>query len=481
MADFCTYHPERRAWCYCSKCGAYYCSDCARRTRTVYGKAKDFFFCPKCNIEAEMLSAGSLIDPFWKRLPKFFAYPLQLRPLGFILILPLFAILLSRIPFVNLFIFVIQMKYCYDILRYTANGGLSAPQISYDIELNDILMVFKQFLLIVIPGIAVGMIFAWFGMLFGILSIALVMLLVPSMIIVLTSSESLIAALNPVYCIMLATRIGAGYFLLCFFLLLLFFAPSYILHYAAGFMPKQLLAYISYASGLYYTVISYNLMGYVILQHHEEIGYKVDADELIEQKEAFKGEGAQAPKTGESAEAIIGRAESLIRAGRTDDALFVMETWMREKGPDKAVSDRMYNLLKVTRKTPEMLSHAGTHLDLLAEANERESAYKVYKECLACDPTFQPSPATLFKIGQWQLDGGDTRSGAEILVRFLKTHKQHPLVPNACFVLARGFREKMHDSMRAEKLLKTIIQKYPDHDLTAHARRYLAEMGKQKV
>ena len=481
MANFCTYHPGKRAWCYCDKCGSYYCADCARRTRVFYGKPKDFFFCPKCNIEAEMLSVASLIDPFWKRLNKFFTYPLQLRPLAFILILPLFAVILQRVPLINLVIFAIQMKYCYDVLRSTANGGLSAPKVSCAIEFSDIAMVLKQFLLIIIPSCIIVMIFIWFGSFIGILSIVLVLLLVPSMIIVLVSSESLIAALNPVYCITLATRIGASYLLLCLFLLLLFFAPGFILKLAAGVMPKSLLAYVSYAAVLYYTVISYNLMGYVILQHHEEIGYKVDADEFIEQKEAFKGEESPAPKESESAEAIISRSETLIRAGRTDDALFVMESWMRKNGSDKTVSERFYNLLKVTKKTPELLAHAKTHLDLLTAENERDSALNVYTECLACDPEFEPGPEVLFKIGQWQIDTGDTRTGAETLVRFVKTHKGHQLVPNACFILARGLHEKMHDSARAEKLLKNVIQRYPHHDLTVHAQKYLAEMGKQKV
>ncbi len=67
------------------------------------------------------------------------------------------------------------------------------------------------------------------------------------------------------------------------------------------------------------------------------------------------------------------------------------------------------------------------------------------------------------------------------LVRFLKTNKEHRLAPNACFVLARGFNEKMNNSARAEKLLKAIIQNLPYHDLAIHAQRYLDEMSKKKV
>ncbi len=107
------------------------------------------------------------------------------------------------------------------------------------------------------------------------------------MIIVLASSRSLFAALNPVVCTRIATRIGASYLLMCIFLLLLLFAPGFILKLTSDAMPEKLLLFLSYAASLYYAIISYNLMGYVILQYHEEIGYEVDADQFTEQGEAF--------------------------------------------------------------------------------------------------------------------------------------------------------------------------------------------------
>lgn len=289
------------------------------------------------------------------------------------------------------------------------------------------------------------------------------------------------AALNPIYCITLATRIGASYLLMCLFLLLLLFAPTFLIHYIGAFMPKKLLLFVSYVSVLYYTVISYNLMGYVILQYHEEIGYQVEADEYVEQGEAFKGETSPGKADRESAENVIGRAETLIKSGRTDDALFVMQHWLRTKGPEKTVSERYYNLLKITQKTPEMLSYAKAHLDVLTAADDKGAACAVYKECVAADPGFEPDPAALFKIGQWQLAGGDARSGAEILLRFLRVYKEHQLAPKACFVLARGFHERLKDPTRARKALGLLIQRYPGHDLTAHAQKYLAELNNQKV
>jgi tetratricopeptide (TPR) repeat protein len=476
VAEFCVYHPGKKAWCYCGKCGSYYCADCSRRVRSVYGKEKVFFFCPKCNIPAEMLSAGSFVDPFWKRLPRFFAYPFQLRPLGFILILPLIAVILHGIPLLPFFLSVIQLKYCFDVLNSTANGCLKAPEVSYSFDVEDIRMVFKLGSLITIYGAIMGLIFFEFGKGAGVLCLCFLLLLMPAMIIALATSKSLLTALNPFSYVTFATRIGVDYLLMCLFLLFLLVAPGTLLHYARGVLPLKALLFVSYASTLYYTIISYNLMGYVILQYHEQIGYEVDLGQFIEQGEAFKDANQPAPSQVESAETVISRSETLVRAGQIDDALWVMENWMRTKGVEKALSERYYNLLKITRRTDEMLSYSPKHLDLLAAADEKDAACAVYRECLSCDPEFAPAPQTLLKIGKWLIDAEDPQTGSKALLKFLKANMGHPLAPNACFFLAKALHEKLNNSAQAERLLKTVIEKYPHHDLAVHAERYLGAM-----
>ena len=142
---------------HCPKCGADFCPDCiSRREREVYGTKKQFFFCPKCNIPAETLSAGSFVVPFWTRLPKFFVYPLHPKPLLLIALLSFAAMLLSWLPFVNLILWGILIKYCYAVLTNTARGNLRPPDLSYDVIWQDFGQAFKQIGLFLIVGIAMG-------------------------------------------------------------------------------------------------------------------------------------------------------------------------------------------------------------------------------------------------------------------------------------------------------------------------------------
>ena len=103
---------------------------------------------------------------------------------------------------------------------------------------------------------------------------------VPSMIILLVTTGSLFHAINPVVFVGLAFRIGWAYFLMNFFLILLGSAPAYLAQYVIRFLPPDLHLMLFGFAKSFYTIVSYHLMGYVILQYHEKIGYKVDYEDF---------------------------------------------------------------------------------------------------------------------------------------------------------------------------------------------------------
>jgi tetratricopeptide (TPR) repeat protein len=225
--------------------------------------------------------------------------------------------------------------------------------------------------------------------------------------------------------------------------------------------------------------MSYNLMGYVILQYHEDIGYEVNADEFYDQASIMKGGAASAAEPDASAtEAILSQVTILIKDGRAEDAVFLLRDKVRGRPSDRLLSERYYNLLKITQRTSEMLPHGIAHLDLLAEANEKAAACELYKECLALDPQFTPNPEAFFKIAGWCTDNGDIKGGMSALARFVKTAPEHPLAPKAYFLFGKNLHEKLKDAVRAEKVLQDLIRRYPNHDIAHHATEYISRMKK---
>ena len=82
MKSYCKYHPTRPAHWHCDQCDTPRCPECIEtRDMGGYRQGEKLHMCPQCNLPLRWLGVENIIDPFWKRLPKFFLYPFSPRPL----------------------------------------------------------------------------------------------------------------------------------------------------------------------------------------------------------------------------------------------------------------------------------------------------------------------------------------------------------------------------------------------------------------
>jgi tetratricopeptide (TPR) repeat protein len=485
MTSQCRYHPTRPAHFQCSKCNTSYCPECISKRiqgTLAVGGQQTVYFCPKCNLPAETLSVGSLITPFWDRLSQFFLYPLQLEPILFIAILSVLNTFLYWLFFAHLFLWGLLIKYSYAVLVRTAQGDLRPPTADSRTISEDLGDVLKQIVLFVLIGLLFSIVTAKLGSVAGVLFLILALLFVPSMIILLAITNSLINAMNPMAFVRLAWRIGNGYLLMYLFLALLFIAPSALAHYLFPLLPGFLERFIASAAVQYYTIVSYNLMGYVILQHHEEIGFHgVDYEDLKEQApvlEDLVGKKLDMEKGPEDIEGpLIGRLDLLIKEGRIEDAFLLMRNEAHGDIKDRRLSQRYYQLLKLNKRKGEMLDHAVSYLDALVGEEDQDEACKVYRECISYDPHFTPKPDALLKIGGWLMQSGAGKEAYRAYTKFIKGNPEDPSLFKAYFLTARVLHEKLNDTGKAQQILKGIIKRHPNDDIVLYARKYLDKMG----
>jgi tetratricopeptide (TPR) repeat protein len=475
MKTVCDYHPTRPARWNCPKCQANYCSDCVtKRVQEQYGQQKTFHMCPKCNQLAKSLGVGNTIAPFWNRLPKFFTYPLNARPLTLIIVISLVRILSCKLCFFALLmpiiIWGILLKYSYAVLKNTARGDLSPPKLNSQTISDDFHQVFKQIGLFIM----VGVVFFWLtkaaGIYIALLFLAFAILSVPAMIIILVTTNSFVAALNPMLFAGMAWRIGWGYLLMYFLLGLLGSAPAVLGQYVIQHLPAGLHLFLLSIAESFFTIASYNMMGYVIFQYHEEIGYEVDdvSDDLS--TETGKSEH-------DASDGILNQVNILIKDGKIDNAISLIQYETEGVITELNLSERYYNLLKISQRTAEMIAHGKVHLDLLAEKNEKDKVCDIYTECISKDPQFTPGPSTLFKTASWLNETGNTSSAINAYNRFIKANAGSPLIPKAYFLASKLICEKLKKPKKAVGVLKGLIKAYPDHDITPYARDYLEKIS----
>ncbi|MFC1883713.1 tetratricopeptide repeat protein [Thermodesulfobacteriota bacterium] len=473
MKNTCDFHPTKTAHFYCEDCDLCYCPSCViKRDLDQYGKKRPFYYCPKCEGMLDRVATSDVITPFWNRLHKFFVYPFSLYPLILMVALSL-ATLLYAIPFFGFMVKIIAsimlVKYSFEALIKTAEGSFTPPELSSRTLSEDVGIVFKQIGLYIILGAVFFLILYKVGIIAAILFFCFALLSFPSMLIVLVTTNSLLNALNPILFVGMAWRIGWGYLLMYLFIILLWGAPAFIGKYVIAYIPTQLHLIIITMAESYYTIISYHLMGYVLLQYHDRIGYEVELDE-----KELVSDGLSSAE--DEVSDLLNRLDILIKEGNTDDAIYLIKNQAGENLSNPELSERYYNLLKIKGRIPEMLEHAKAYLEVLSKINKKEKLCEVYLECTLKSNQFKPSNSSIFKIASALNETARHKEAVSAYNRFVKSDPQNQMVPKAYFLGAKIINDKLRNPKKALRILQGIIKKYPNHEIIPYVKRTLKEM-----
>ncbi len=368
MSINCTFHRAVVAHFQCHDCGSAFCDECisVRDTEGYGGRSRDYF-CPGCNIPAEKLSIGNIIEPFWHRLSAFFLYPLQLTPLILTLLLAGFGALFPANAFVNLFVWVVMMKYAYATLVETGRGGLRAPPVTWGLINEDVLQVFKQYVIFALVGAGAAYIFQLTGIIGVCFYLTLMVLAIPAIIMLLVATNSILHALNPVYFVGIIVRIGWPYFLQYLFLFFLLAAPATLFAYLPpDILPFRGYIFLTLFLKQFYALISYNLMGYVLLQYHKEIGYDVDYEYFIGRKDQKEKKKKETPGDDLNKGLVV-----LIKQGKYEEAIQRLIPFVKIEKPEIEHSEKFLQLLKLCGDQEQALLYSLRHLDLLIGAGKK--------------------------------------------------------------------------------------------------------------
>jgi hypothetical protein len=472
MTVYCTLHPSRPAHFQCNACSSTFCGKCIVRRAVPedFGSTVTYYICPFCDIEADQLEVGNLLDPFWTRMPKFFTYPVQTHPLMIALALSVLAVFFSASKLVGLFSFIMSTKYAYAILTNTAQGDLKAPQADFEMFNSDVSQVFKQYAIFVVLFFFGSLVFSYTGPIGGIPFALAAVILLPAMLMLLVSTNSIIVALNPMFVVPIVFRIGWRYLLMFLFLILLPAGPAALLYILPKTIPWGITVFTTTFLQHYYTFISYNLMGYVLLQYHKEIGYGVDYEHFISCSTPEDELGPQDP--------VLARRHQidvLIKSGRHEMALKLINEDFPEHKDDIALSGKYLDLLRVCRKKKAYAQHGPVYLQQLIRKKKATKALKVYRE-LTADGTIPVPIESSLAVGKWMFDRNEYRKAGNCYLRCIKENQKHPKLPEAYFPFIQLLHEHFGKTEKAVQLSKGVIRTWPDHPLTSEVKTYLNNM-----
>ncbi|MFH0134165.1 tol-pal system YbgF family protein [Variovorax sp. VaC1] len=415
--------------------------------------------------------------PFWHRLNSFFAFPFQMRPLAYGLLLSFCSLFFEAIFFlpdalafvlIEIGIMLAASRYGFKIIALGARGIRDSADFGRESSDDWTYLPWKLFAISVVQAFLIGWL-AWYAPVLGTVALFVMSFTFPAAVIVLVQSGSFFQAMNPGHVMDAMRTIGWPYALLCFFLFLLSSGAQVAISMVVPMFDGRIILPIVNFAFIYFGWVMASLLGYVMFQHHDAFGIDaVPGSEL--------GDGAPVDRrTPEQIAAQRTDAEvaQLITDGDLAAALGTAYEAQRTAASDDLAAQRRYHrvLAMLPDKQATMLDQARRFIPLLMRRDMASEALKVFKLCRERDKTFSlDDPSMVIAMARAEWRNGDAHATLALLSGFDRRFRGNEAIPQAYELAARALVQGLGRTDMAQPILTTLESRYPDSEQTQEVR-----------
>ena len=474
----CKYHTSTPARWNCGYCHIRYCPSCVIEKET--GHVPD---CPVCKRRLDSLGAENLITPFWLRLREFFKFPAQPAPLLLILVMTLFAMLIRYVPgwdidikLINLeiprnaiFVFpfiIVFLKYAQTVLEDTAQGYLKPKAVNSDILFGNSIIVFKLLAILLAFKLITGAALDMFDQTGFYLANIITSIGTPAAIMILAMENRFSSAMNPVIIYSVITRIGMPYFIMFVMFYLLDIAQSFLLALLQQYIDPSLSFAVYVLVTLYFYIIIFNMMGYIIYQHHEVLDFSIDVEMHQQDEDTQFNSVAVSPEMRE--------IEILIHEDKMAQAVTQLRTLIDTNPGNIDAHERILKLLRLMGNKPLHLTQAQKFMSYLIGNNKMGSAAQIFQQGYEFDKKLKPEKAgERHYMAKYLRQKGKAKQAMVILNDLHREYPSYEGIPEAYLMVAQLLSEHLNDDDRAVMILKFLVKNYSTHALIGEVEEYL--------
>ncbi|WP_210397482.1 DUF4013 domain-containing protein [Motiliproteus sediminis] len=443
--EYCKYHPLAAATFACPECQISLCDGCV--DESGYGEQDRCFACG--NIVSSLGAANS-VAPFWRRLPESFRYPMSSAPLGLIIGISLISTLLSSVPSLITFLLWVavtgvMVKYCFLCLQHSSSGRAEAPAVG-DAFSGGVSLIINIIGILIALG---GMVYAaglYLGEgVAGGLSL-LFTLGLPAVIINYAVTESFSEAINPMNMLRLMGSLGLSYGVLLAFLLILS-ASVGIISSLIGDGLTLLTAALQSVVSYYYMVVTFHILGYIIFQHQEALGFVARGD--------FGGTRSVRPER----ERLLSRLDVLIKEGRRDEVVAGYSEAVKRYPDDRQFQLQCFDLLHACGNVEALSRFAPEFFSFLERTGRGDQLYGYYRKLLQLNPGYQPPAAELrHQLARACQRAGNARLAVKLLAGLHRDYPNYDGLSDAYRLLADSLDEMPNMSGKAAQVRRLVGQ-----------------------
>lgn len=419
--------------------------------------------------------------PFWHRLNTFFAFPFQPRPLGYAALLALCSLLIHVLFFlpqalglllVELGVMLAATRYGFKVMALGSRGIVRASDFPRTLEDEWTRLPWKLFALVVVQGMAAGLLGA-LNMVLGQIALFAISFTLPATTMVLVQSGSFWQSLNPGAALQTMRAVGWPYLLLCFFLFLLNtgarIATVMLLPVLSGWLALPAINFVM----IYFGWVMASLLGYVMYQNHDELGIDLLPGAGADDLQVDVRTPAQIAQ--QHTDALVAQ---MVTDGDVAGALMLAYETQRTQPEDIAAQRRYHRMLLLAPdKKATLLEHARRFIGLLVQRDLSSEALKVYNDCREKDAAFLlDDPLATMALSRAEWRGGNARASLALLSNFDKRFRGHAAIPQAYELAVRVLVQGLNRRDMAQPILSTLESRYPESEHTSEVRWLLREI-----
>lgn len=459
-AVYCKYHPQQKARRYCPDCSIHFCGQCA--PYSPQGAVK--FPCPVCKNGTEEVSAANLVEPVWNRIPELIAFPSNGKTLITIVLLILSMLLvfgaIAVFRVVGLvaalaWIFIF-FQHGFSIVQHVASRGLHKDSFGLEGEIAKG-PVLKYFVATAVYFVVVG--YLAFMQVLGPAAVVvfyiLYMALMPALIILLVTTNSMVNALNPLRVFGTAFEIGWTYLALVGLTLVSSLAGQAGSSALTLILPAWLAFPLAFVVTFYFFYVQMAFIGYVLHQKHDHFGIQVHADQVAEQQ--------QGKKAVEPVDASLSQAQILVAEGKTAEALAFLKQKTNIENANEALNEYYQKLLTLEDQSEELKRHGQQYVRSLFFANKQHKAYQVTTQLLQTNPAFELDNAKVcLGVANSAALAGAHKVVVQLLRKFDSRFPGAAETAQAYFLAAKSLSDGLGKDKEALNILRTLEKRFPD-------------------
>lgn len=443
--DYCKYHPLDGATYACRACNICQCDKCIDDEHNTA-------HCFVCGTVLESLGSANTVEPFWRRLKEAFKYPVNANSMSLIAITAVISVVAALMPFlmilsVLMYLFAVGslMKYSFTCLERTAMGEMKAPDVM-DAYQGGIKLLLQLVLMTIVLTVIAGAAYYFLGAALGSVLGFVAVFSFPAILIRFAQTENMFEAMNPFAAVALIAAIGLPYGLLIVFMLIMMTSIGVLHEWIGALFPAVSYLLQSVVSN-YYTVVMFHLMGYMLFQYQEQLGYSARSDE-----------DDAAPKRGDQ-ERLAAKIEVLLKEGDYEQVVKFYYQAFRQYPNEAVFFERFFDLLYVCKKSALMADYGLIYLEFLNRRKRFDKLTPTFKQILFIVPDYLPnSPAMRVQLATLFKQQGDLKLVVKLLNGMHKLYPEFAGLPDAYYLLADTLAELPNMQAQADKCRQMAAQ-----------------------